>query len=105
MTLKLRPVPPAALAEPSSPVEPTPPPTGSQSPLTFARAVAVLDTIPGVDHRGAELLVAEWGTDMARFGTAERPSAWSGVDPGHDASAGKRRSATTRQGHWPSELA
>jgi transposase len=91
--------PPAALAEPSYPAEPTPPPTGSQSPLTFARAVAVLDTMPGVDHRGAELLVAEWGTDMARFGTAERLSAWSGVAPGNDESAGKRRSATTRKGN------
>jgi len=68
--------PPAALAEPSHAVEPTPPPTGSQSPLPFARAVAGLDPMPGVDRRGAELVVAEWGTDMARFGTAERLSAW-----------------------------
>ena len=32
----------------------TPPP-----PMTFARAVTLLDTIPGVDQRGGELLVAE----------------------------------------------
>jgi transposase len=44
-------------------------------PLRFAQAVAVLDTIPGVDQRGAELLVAEWGTDMGRFGTPSRLSA------------------------------
>ncbi|HEX9597176.1 MAG TPA: transposase [Anaerolineales bacterium] len=55
--------------------------------------------MPGVDHRGAELLVAEWGTDMACFGTAERLAAWSGVAPGNDERAGKRRSATTRKGN------
>jgi transposase len=69
------------------------------SPLLFAHAVTVLDSIPGVDQRGAELLVAEWGTDMSRFGTASRLSAWSGVAPGNDESAGKRRSGKTRQGN------
>jgi transposase len=69
------------------------------SPLPFARAVSVLDTIPGVDQRGAELLVAEWGTDMGRFGTAARLAAWTGVAPGNDESAGKQRSGKTRQGH------
>ena len=35
-----------------------------------SQAVTVLDAIPGVDRRGAEPLVAEWGIEMARFGTA-----------------------------------
>jgi hypothetical protein len=39
-------------------------------PMLFARAIAVLDPLPRVDQRGAELLVAEWGTDMRRFRTA-----------------------------------
>jgi transposase len=69
------------------------------SPLSFAEAIAVLDTIPGVDQRSAELLVAEWGTDMRRFGTASRLSAWTGVAPGNDESAGKQRSGKTRQGN------
>jgi transposase len=69
------------------------------SPWPFAHAVRVLDTIPGVDQRGAELLVAEWGTDMGRFGTAARLAAWTGVAPGNDESAGKRRSGKTRQGN------
>jgi transposase len=68
-------------------------------PLRFAQAVAVLDTSPGVDRRGAELLVAEWGTDMGRFGPASRLSAWTGVAPGNDESAGKRRSGKTRKGN------
>jgi transposase len=73
--------------------------TGPDTPLTYARAVTVLDTIPGVDQRGGELLVAEWGIDMARFGTAARLAAWSGVAPGNDESAGKQRSGKTRKGN------
>jgi transposase len=73
--------------------------TGPNAPLTYAQAVTVLDTIPGVDQRGGELLVAEWGIDMARFGTAARLAAWSGVAPGNDESAGKQRSGKTRKGN------
>ena len=71
----------------------------SPAPLTFPRAVRVLDTIPGVNQRGAELLVAEWGIDMGRFGTAARLAAWSGVAPGNEESAGKQRSGKTRKGN------
>ena len=68
-------------------------------PMPFTQAIALLDTIPGVNQRGAELLVAEWGTDMSRFGTASRLSAWTGVAPGNDESAGKQRSGKTRKGN------
>jgi transposase len=67
--------------------------------MTFARAVTLLDTIPGVDQRGGELLVAEWGIDMGRFEIAARLSAWSGVAPGNDECAGNRRSGKTRKGN------
>jgi transposase len=73
--------------------------TGPDLPLTSAQAVTVLDTIPGVDQRGGALLVAAWGIDMARFGTAARLAAWSGVAPGTDESAGKQRSGKTRKGN------
>jgi transposase len=73
--------------------------TGPARPLTSARAVTVLDTMPGVDQRGAERLVAEWGIDMGRVETAARLAAWSGVAPGHDESAGQQRSGKTRKGH------
>ena len=55
--------------------------------------------MPGVDRRGAEMIVAEIGTAMSRFGTAARLAAWAGVAPGHEESAGKRRSGKTRQGN------
>jgi transposase len=93
------PAPPPDRPEAAGEVEHAAAPDVPGTPLSFARAVTVLDTIPGVDQRGAELLVAEWGTDMRRFGTASRLSAWTGVAPGNDESAGKRRSGKTRQGN------
>ena len=91
--------PPSARVEAVGEATDTVAPREADSPLSFAQAVTVLDTIPGVDQRGAELLVAEWGTDMSRFGTASRLSAWTGVAPGNDESAGKRRSGKTRRGN------
>jgi transposase len=88
---------PTGSAEAPSPASTATPP----EPVTFARAIELVDTIPGVDQRGAELLVAERGIDMARFGTAARLAAWSGGAPGNDESAGKQRSGTIRQGNRP----
>jgi transposase len=70
-------------------------------PLTFTQAITLLDTIPGVDKRGAERWVAETGIDMARFGTPARLAVWAGVAPGNDASAGRQRSGRTRPGNQP----
>jgi transposase len=64
----------------------------------FEDAVALLDTIPGVGRRTAEVLVAEIGTDMTRFPTAAHLAAWAGMAPGNNESAGKRRHAQTRKG-------
>jgi hypothetical protein len=73
-------------------------PAPSATPeLTFTRATTLLDTIPGGNQRGAERLIAEWGIDMARFGSAGRLAAWSGVALGNDESAGKQRAGTTRK--------
>jgi transposase len=66
--------------------------------MTFTRAITLLDRLPGVNQQGAERLVAEWGIDMERFGTASRLAAWSGVAPGNNDSAGIQRSGKTRKG-------
>jgi transposase len=58
-----------------------------------------LATIPGVGRRIAEQLVAEMGLDMSRFPTAGHLASWSGMCPGQDESAGKRRSGKTRKGN------
>jgi transposase len=80
---------------------PAPDPNLPGAPVTFMRAIALLDTIPGVDQRGAERWVAETGIDMGRFGTPARLAVWAGVAPGHDATAGKQRSGWTRPGNQP----
>ena len=65
----------------------------------FEEVVAHLDTITGIGPDLAQALLAEIGTDMTRFGTAQRLSAWAGVAPGNHESGGKRRSTKTRQGN------
>jgi transposase len=64
----------------------------------FAEQVALLDTIPGIDRRAAEVIVAEVGPDMDQFPTAAHLASWAGVGPGNNESAGKHRSGRTRKG-------
>jgi hypothetical protein len=59
----------------------------------------LLDTIPGIARHTAEMLVAEIGTDLRRFPSADHLASWAGVAPGNDESAGKRASGKTRKGH------
>jgi transposase len=65
----------------------------------FEEAVQHLDTITGIARATAEIIVAEIGTDMSHFPSADHLSAWAGVAPGNDESAGKRRSGRTRHGN------
>jgi transposase len=62
-------------------------------------AVGLLDTIPGVARRTAEMLVAEIGTDMTRFPSAGHLASWAGVAPGNHESAGKRTPGKARKGN------
>jgi transposase len=64
----------------------------------FTQAVQLLDTIPGVDRRMSEALVAEIGVDMGRFGSSERLASWAGLSPGQHESAGRSRGGRTRKG-------
>lgn len=66
--------------------------------VPFAAAVELLCTIPGVQRRTAESVIAEIGTDMSRFPSARHLASWAGQCPGNDRSAGKRRSGKTRHG-------
>jgi transposase len=64
----------------------------------FERQRELLCTIPGVAERTAEVIIAELGPDMERFPTHRHAASWAAVCPGHDESAGKRRSGKTRKG-------
>lgn len=61
--------------------------------------LALLQTIPGVDLIGAAMLLVEIGTDMDAFGSAERLASWTGLCPGNNESAGKRKSGKIRRGN------
>jgi transposase len=66
--------------------------------------VELLCTIPGVALRTAQVLIAECGLDMTRFPSAAHLVSWAGICPGHDESAGRRRSGCTRPGpKWLTE--
>jgi transposase len=65
----------------------------------FAEAVARLTTIPGVDRRAAEAVVAEIGPDMSRFPSEGHLASWAAMCPGNDESAGKRRRGRTAKGN------
>lgn len=58
-----------------------------------------LDEIPGVNQRIAQVIVAELGTDMTRFGDAPHAISWAGMCPGNNQSGGKRRHARARDGN------
>jgi transposase len=71
----------------------------SEGPLSFAEAVCLLDTIPGIARTTAEIIVGEIGTDMTKFKTAGHLAAWVGVAPGNNVSGGKRLSGKSRNGN------
>jgi transposase len=64
----------------------------------FAKAIELLCTIPGIQQRTAEVMIAETGGDMNAFPTAKHLASWAGICPGNDESAGKRRSGRTTKG-------
>jgi transposase len=59
-----------------------------------------LDSIPGIATRMAEQILAEIGTDVAnQFPSAAHLCSWAGLVPGHNESAGKRKSTTMKKGN------
>jgi transposase len=70
----------------------------AQMVAPFSPLLALLCTIPGVDRRTAEVILAEIGVDMTRFPTAGHLASWAGLCPGNNESAGKHFSGKTRKG-------
>ncbi len=64
----------------------------------FDELVALLDTIPGVARTTAEVILAEVGSDLSRFESADHLASWAGLAPGNNESAGKRLSGKMRKG-------
>lgn len=65
----------------------------------WARQIELLQTIPGVGAKVAQVFIAETGGDMSRFPTAAHLAAWAGLAPAIYESAGKRTPAGARHGN------
>jgi transposase len=64
----------------------------------FEAQLDLLDQIPGVNRRIAQIIVAEIGVAMKAFASAGHLASWAGLCPGNHESAGKRQSGRTRRG-------
>jgi transposase len=62
-------------------------------------AQAIVDAVPGIGKRTAEVIVAELGTDMSRFPSKGQVSSWAGLVAGQHESAGKRKATRLRDGN------
>ncbi|CAN5586128.1 hypothetical protein BH24ACT15_BH24ACT15_37850 [soil metagenome] len=65
----------------------------------WAHQIELLQTIPGVGERVAQVIVAETGADMSRFPSAAHLASWAGLAPAIYESAGKRSPAGKRHGN------
>jgi transposase len=67
--------------------------------------IELLQTIPGVGTKVAQVIIAETGGDMARFPTPAHLAAWAGLAPAMHESAGKQSPAGKRHGNkWLSGM-
>jgi len=64
----------------------------------YQQDIDLLDSIPGVGHTAATVMIAELGTDMSVFPTDRHVSSWAGVSPGNNESAGKKKELAPHQG-------
>ncbi|MFC1959628.1 IS110 family transposase [Chloroflexota bacterium] len=65
------------------------------SPFDQDDLVERLDEIPGINQVTAQIIIAEIGTDMSRFPTANHLTSWAGLAPGKNESGGRNRSSKT----------
>ena len=70
-----------------------------QKPEPYAAQVSLLQEIPGVGWTLAAVIIAELGIDMTVFQSVSQLASWTGVGPGNNESAGKRKSARIPKGN------
>lgn len=71
----------------------------SQRMVPFEETIQRVMEIPGLGRRNAEEIMAEIGTNMDRFPSANHLASWAKMCPGNNESAGKRLSGRTGHGN------
>lgn len=66
---------------------------------TLTEERALLCTAPGIDEIASAAVLAETGSDVSVFPTAKHCTAWAGICPGSEQSAGKSKQAPARKGN------
>ncbi len=64
----------------------------------LSEAVALLQTIPGIGERVAEVIVSEIDVEMRCFSTDGHLASWARMCPGNHESVGKRKGGRTMKG-------
>lgn len=90
--------PPSSQEQSETTSEASSPPLVSQGLEGYAKVLARLDGIPGVNRRVAEIVLAEIGINMEQFPSDGHLASWAGMCPGSKVSAGKRLSGKTTKG-------
>jgi transposase len=67
--------------------------------LPIQDKVDLVDSIPGIAKRSAQVVISQIGINMSQFPTAAHLASWAGLCPGNNESAGKRKSGRTRKGN------
>lgn len=65
----------------------------------FSLHIEQLTSIYGINTTASCAIIAEIGTDMSYFKTAEHICSWAGLCPGNNESAGKRKSTSITKGN------
>jgi hypothetical protein len=60
--------------------------------VPYEEYINLLMTIPGIDRNSAITIISEIGVDMSQFSNHYRLTAWAGLAPGCNESAGKKKS-------------
>ena len=72
----------------------------AQRVSSYQEDIERLDSIPGIATRLAEQILAEIGTNIKKqFSSSSHLCSWAALVPGHNESAGKRKSSKTKKGN------
>lgn len=65
----------------------------------YEPTLLLMETIPAIQRRASGIIISELGTDLSMFPTAGHLCKWSGLCPGDNESAGKKKSTRITKGN------